>query len=86
MLLQLHKVNDAMVITFDNNNNNYYVYIISINSLGGETCVCTLHTIIREIFVVKKFSFHPKQRKFLTRILLIFTNSIIRSEYMAHVK
>ena len=39
-------------------------------------------TVIREIFVVKKFSFHPKRRKFLTRIL--FTNSIIRSEYMAH--
>ena len=40
-------------------------------------------TVIREIFVVKKFSFHPKRRKFLTRIL--FTNSIIRSEYMAHM-
>ena len=38
-------------------------------------------TIIHEIFVIKKFSFHPK-RQFLTRIL--FTNSIIRSEYMAH--
>ena len=39
-------------------------------------------TVIREIFVVKNFSFHPKRRKFLTRIL--FTNSIIRNEYMAH--
>ena len=40
------------------------------------------YTVIRKIFVVKKFSFHPKRRKFLTRIL--FTDSIIRSEYMAH--
>ena len=45
------------------------------------------HTVIHEIFIVKKFSFHPKQQKFLMRIL--FTKSIICSEYTvygAHVK
>ena len=47
--------------------------------------IATYHaaTVIHEFFVVKKFSFHPKRQKFLTRIL--FTNSIIRSEYMAHM-
>ena len=41
-------------------------------------------TVIREIFVVKNFSFHPKQPKFLARIL--FTNhKYIHSEYMAHI-
>ena len=35
-------------------------------------------TVIRENFVVKNFSVHPKRPKFLTRIL--FTNSIIRSK------
>ena len=40
-------------------------------------------TVIHKFFVVKKFSFHLKRRKFLTRIL--FTNSITCSEYMAHM-
>ena len=55
---------------------HYSLSVWSQNMLEGTTAV------IREIFVVKKFLFHPKRRKFLTRIL--FTNSIIRSEYMAH--
>ena len=46
------------------------------------TCNANAYTIIHEIFVVNKFSCHPKRRNILTRIL--FTNSIIRSEYMVH--
>ena len=34
------------------------------------------HTVICEFFVVKKFSFHPKRQKFLTRILLLYIANI----------
>ena len=56
-------------------------------------CMYTIHvglyiqwnpyTVIREFFVVKKFSFCAKRRKFFTRKL--FTSNIIYSEYMVHV-
>ena len=40
-------------------------------------------TVIREFFVVKKFSFCAKRRKFFAQKL--FTSNIIYSEYMVHV-